>query len=258
MSYKLSHHGKVKLIEAICVLGTVGLVPVFFDLSLLISGVLLGWVFVGVGLCIAFHRLCTHSAFTPRNKAIKYVLLLIGTLCTASSPIAWAHTHRLHHKHADHVGDPTSPHGTLLHKLKNFFSHFESVSESKVCAKDLFTDPDYKFFHKYYFRIIMVYVITLTVWNPMYAVYFYMVPVTYVVICMGWISTLSHLKGTSVFGYRNYDTNDSTYNSLLWQVLTMGDGLHNNHHANAGRWNSAEKWWEFDIAAQVIKVISRV
>jgi fatty-acid desaturase len=36
--------------------------------------------------------------------------------------------------------------------------------------------------------------------------------------------------------------------------LFCGD-WHNNHHNKATNWNQREKWWEFDIPAQIIKLI---
>jgi fatty-acid desaturase len=55
------------------------------------------------------------------------------------------------------------------------------------------------------------------------------------------------------FSYRNHETNDNTTNDLF-TGLFCGD-WHNNHHNKATNWNQREKWWEFDIPAQMIKLI---
>jgi stearoyl-CoA desaturase (delta-9 desaturase) len=256
MNFKLSHSDKVKILQAICIVGLLA-IPIWFDAKLLVVGLILGWVFHGVGLCVTLHWLCTHREFEPRNSVVKSFLLYVSVLCTLGSPIAWAVTHRAHHKYTDLVNDPTYPHGNAWHVIKNFFSYYDSVKGEKLCAKDLFTDKQYLFFHRNYFKLLAVYVFGLLLASPVYIVYFYAVPVVFSVVCIGWVSTLAHLPKLSVFGYRNFDTPDTTYNSHFWQVVTMGEGLHNNHHANAGNRNTAIKWHEFDIAALIIRMIGK-
>jgi stearoyl-CoA desaturase (delta-9 desaturase) len=185
------------------------------------------------------------------------MLLFIANLGTVGSPIAWTATHRLHHKHADKLEDPTNPKGSVWHKFKNFFSHFKKLPNEKVCVKDLVADRDYLFFHKYYFQIIGFYILLLTIINPLYVGYLYAIPVVYNVICVGWVTTLAHSPELSIFGYRNYNTDDSTYNSLFWQLITMGEGLHNNHHAKPNLWNTAIKKYEFDIASWFIRLLRK-
>jgi stearoyl-CoA desaturase (delta-9 desaturase) len=56
-----------------------------------------------------------------------------------------------------------------------------------------------------------------------------------------------------IWGYRNHNVNDKSRNNWLASVLALGEGWHNNHHANPGRWWQGEKWWEFDPPAFMIK-----
>jgi fatty-acid desaturase len=56
-------------------------------------------------------------------------------------------------------------------------------------------------------------------------------------------------------GYRRYNTNDMSQNSWLASILSLGEGWHNNHHANPGRWYQGETWWEIDPPAFMIKHI---
>ena len=59
------------------------------------------------------------------------------------------------------------------------------------------------------------------------------------------------------FGYRNFDTPDTTYNNLLFHYLALGtmpSMLQNNHHGikkNAATY----KWFEFDSFEIIIKVL---
>ena len=57
---------------------------------------------------MGYHRLLTHRGYkTP--KWIEYFLTLCGTLALEGGPIFWVATHRIHHQHSDHEGDPHTP-----------------------------------------------------------------------------------------------------------------------------------------------------
>ena len=57
---------------------------------------------------MGYHRLLTHRGYkTP--KWVEYFLTLCGTLALEGGPIFWVATHRIHHQHSDHEGDPHSP-----------------------------------------------------------------------------------------------------------------------------------------------------
>jgi fatty-acid desaturase len=86
------------------------------------------------------------------------------------------------------------------------------------------------------------------------------VPVLYSFITTSWVTVVAHIplskhwffrKGT----YRIYNSDDYTYNSHVWQFLTWGEGYHNTHHACPWLWNNAILDKEFDISAQIIKVL---
>jgi stearoyl-CoA desaturase (delta-9 desaturase) len=254
---KLTHHQKVQLAEAVCFAVTFLGLFLYFDVKLFLISLVLGWFVHGIGLSVTLHRLCTHRAFTPRNRLIKLFLLFVATISTLGSPIAWAITHITHHKNVDTPLDPTYPKGTVWHTVKSFFSYFHTVPLDKCCIKGLCSDKDYFFFHRHYFKILLAYVVLLGLINPLYIIYVYAIPVVFSVICIGWVSTLAHLPGLSVFGYRNHNTNDNTYNSLFWQLITWGEGLHNNHHAKAFAKSTAEKWFEFDLTYLFIRLVNK-
>ena len=65
------------------------------------------------------------------------------------------------------------------------------------------------------------------------------------------INSLCHM-----FGKRRYDTADTSRNSLLLALLTMGEGWHNNHHYYATSVNQGFFWWEFDISSYILRLLS--
>ena len=62
----------------------------------------------GSGIGMGYHRLLTHRGYkTP--KWVEYFLTICGTLALEGGPIFWVATHRIHHQHSDHEGDPHTP-----------------------------------------------------------------------------------------------------------------------------------------------------
>lgn len=53
--------------------------------------------------------------------------------------------------------------------------------------------------------------------------------------------------------YRNYETEDQSWNNKVLQMIDIGEGLHNNHHFKPDLYDQAHKPGEFDFAAFVIK-----
>ena len=67
------------------------------------------------------------------------------------------------------------------------------------------------------------------------------------------INSLTHL-----FGSRRYRTTDTSRNSFLLALITLGEGWHNNHHYYQSTANQGWFWWEIDISYYVLKVMSWV
>jgi stearoyl-CoA desaturase (delta-9 desaturase) len=81
----------------------------------------------------------------------------------------------------------------------------------------------------------------------------------------GFISTVALWHGTfvinsltHVFGERRYLTRDTSRNSLVLAIITLGEGWHNNHHFHQNTANQGWFWWEIDITFYVLKLLSLV
>jgi stearoyl-CoA desaturase (delta-9 desaturase) len=58
--------------------------------------------------------------------------------------------------------------------------------------------------------------------------------------------------------YRNHSLSDDSQNNLLIGFISLGFGWHNNHHADPKKLDLQEKWWEYDIEAQIGKIFSKI
>src|SRR3954467_9278470 len=81
----------------------------FFSWTNVITAIVLHWFAVGFGISLGYHRLHTHRGYKT-SKAFEYFLAVCGTLSLEGGPIFWVATHRVHHQHSDHDGDPHTPH----------------------------------------------------------------------------------------------------------------------------------------------------
>ena len=104
-------NGQINWITAIAMSAFhIGAVAAFFfiDWGAIAMMFFLWWVAGSLGIGMGYHRLLTHRGYkTP--KWVEYFLTLCGTLALEGGPIFWVATHRIHHQHSDHEGDPHTP-----------------------------------------------------------------------------------------------------------------------------------------------------
>jgi len=55
------------------------------------------------------------------------------------------------------------------------------------------------------------------------------------------------------YGYRNFKTKDNSTNNTFINIITLGSGLHNNHHADPMNYSNKVKNYEFDFPAWIIE-----
>ena len=252
---RISNDSKVKLMQAVVYVFAILTLVFYFDWSLFIYSLILGWFWFGIAGSLCLHKLSSHAVFVPKNRLIKWVLLWFGTIATLGSTIGWAAGHREHHATTDKKTDPHRPFGSLFHKFKMWFYYFPTWVIDPMLVKDLATDPDHRFFHRNYYKVIFVYMIILGLIDFRFIGYFYAVPVLCTLFGISWATVIAHVPQLGYFSWRTYNTDDYTYNSNFWNVLLIGEGYHNTHHACPWLWNLAINKGEWDMAAWMIKLI---
>ncbi len=65
------------------------------------------------------------------------------------------------------------------------------------------------------------------------------------------VNSVCHLWGRQPFPGR-----DESRNNLVFGILALGEGWHNNHHAFPTSARHGLRWWEFDLSYYVIRALA--
>lgn len=205
-----------------------------------------------VGTTVGYHRLVAHKSFETYTP-VYYFIIACGMVCSVSSPLTNALIHRSHHKYTDSKRDPHSPH---LYGIKYaFFGDWMDKREVRPdfrLIREEMNDPFMRFTHKYYTPLLMCVPLLLLLIDWKAAVYLYIVPAGLMYYNKGYLNTVGHMWGT-----RRFDTPDKSRNSWAMNIASLGDGWHNNHHADPSNWNTSKVWWELDPAAWFIWLVKK-
>ena len=202
-----------------------------------------------LGASIGYHRLFSHKSFDS-PAWFKHLCMMCGHMAGIGSAISWVAIHRSHHAHTDQsTQDPHSPHHHAWYKVL-WLSMFEQVNIRYV--KDLLRSPAHVWWHKYYWHVHVIIFVMMMLISPTWLVCAYLAPQALTWSMGGALNIVNHM-----WGYKNHTTKDHSTNNWIFGVLYWGEGWHNNHHAHANRYQFGERWWEFDMGAMIIKLVTQ-
>jgi stearoyl-CoA desaturase (delta-9 desaturase) len=156
-----------------------------------------------------------------------------------------------------------------------FFQHrdFEDCSTFEPMTRDILRDPFYRRLERNY-NWVLVYITSILIFfligvvvgwptggSAMAGVQFGLSLVVWGVFLrtvLMWHLTWSISSVTHVWGYQSYATGDCSRNNVLIGLLSMGEGWHNNHHADTRAASHGHKWWELDITWLTICLLEKL
>jgi stearoyl-CoA desaturase (delta-9 desaturase) len=225
----------------------------------------------GHGIAIGFHRLFTHSSFTP-NRPLKIILAAIGSMALQGSVIGWVANHRRHHRFSDQPGDPHSPHrygtGPLAQLRGLGYAHVgwlfaADLTSADRYAPDLLRDRD---------------LVVVSRLFPLFAVISLAIP-----FGIGWLwegtlggaitaviwaglvrmALLHHVTWSinsicHVWGRRPFATKDESRNVGVLAIFSFGESWHNFHHAHPSAARHGALSRQIDTSALLIRAFEKL
>jgi stearoyl-CoA desaturase (delta-9 desaturase) len=225
----------------------------------------------GFGITIGFHRLFTHKSFET-SKVMQALFAILGSMAVEGPVFKWVAQHRLHHQHSDEAEDPHSPH---LHG-HGFKGMLRGLWHSHV---GWLFEKDYNNLQRYIpdlaaSRVLTWISNTFTLWV---AVGLLIPTVLGGVLTMSWSGALvgfiwgglariflvHHVTWSinsvcHIWGSQPYRSHDESRNNVVFGVLAMGEGWHNNHHAFPTSAKHGLAWWQVDVSYYVIRLMELV
>ena len=260
-------------IPFIHVMACMAFFPYFFSWTGVVLAVLGLYVFGTLGINLCYHRMLTHQGMVA-PKWLEHSLAILGVCTMQDTPACWVAMHRIHHKHSDERPDPHSPlvsffwgHcGWLMYENRDFLN----VNHYQRYVRDILRDPFYLKLERQ-FNWVWIYAASMVVFFSAGAVagliggfppvqfgLSLLVWGVFVRTVLTWHITWSVNSVTHVWGYRNYETSDSSRNNFLVGLWSNGEGWHNNHHADQRAAAHGHKWWEFDVTWLTVLALEKI
>jgi len=203
-------------------------------------------------LTIAFvsvylHRSLAHRAVTF-HPVLAHVMRFYLWFTTGIVSTTWVAVHRKHHRYTDLPNDPHSPvqRGLLRVLFGGTFMYLKAGADpvsmqayGRGCPRDWVEKNVYERFSYAGLPCCLALYCFVFGWigAVMFLVNFLWIPFW----GAGVVNGIGHM-----FGYRNFNTNDSSTNIFPIGLLMAGEELHNNHHNAPGSAKLSRRWFEFD------------
>ncbi|OIN57384.1 acyl-CoA desaturase [Arsenicibacter rosenii] len=216
------------------------------------------------------HRYGAHKMFTMSKfwERFFYFLTYLSQGSSYLSPRAYAVLHRMHHAYSDTPKDPHSPHNStnvfqMMWKTKDIYNAV--LHRRAPIAKHFDRNyPHWTFIEKIgdswvsrvaWGTLYSLFYIFAYLYLDMHWAFFFLLPIHFL---MGPIHGAIVNWSGHKYGYQNFDNHDKSRNSLIFDLLMLGELFQNNHHKRPNDANFGARWWEFDPTYPVIRVLDKL
>jgi len=214
------------------------------------------------------HRYFSHRSYKT-SRIFQFILAVVAASSGQRGPIWWAVHHRTHHKYSDQDRDPHSP-----VKSGFWYAHIgwvldqEKLATNLDDAKDLSKYSELVWLNKYHYifpyismattYLIGEYTVVLgATGNGLSAlVWVFFLSTMLSLQATFAVNSLTHAQKHNFFNIRQFYTSDTTTNSWILCIPTMGASWHNNHHRYKNAARAGFYWWELDLSYIALKTLS--
>jgi stearoyl-CoA desaturase (delta-9 desaturase) len=199
-----------------------------------------------------YHRYFSHRSFKT-SRVFQFLLAFIAMTSGQKGILWWAGHHRHHHLHSDTEEDLHSP--TLF---GFFWAHIgwiisDRYNQTRIDhIADFAKYPELRSLNRWHFVPPVILAAALYLIGG-WGLFLWGFCISTVLLWHGTftINSLAHLVGS-----RRYVTSDTSKNSFLLSLITLGEGWHNNHHHYMASVRQGFFWWELDVTYYLLKMLS--
>lgn len=199
-----------------------------------------------------YHRYFSHRSFKT-GRVFQFILAFMAMTSSQKGVLWWAAHHRHHHRYSDTEEDLHSP------TLRGFWwSHVGWILSDRYdkteveLIRDFYKYPELRWLN----RNFLVPPVALAVVLFMAGGWGALIWGFFISTVMLWHGSFTVNSLAHVFGRRRYPTSDTSKNSFLLALVTMGEGWHNNHHHYMASARQGFFWWEIDGTYYLLKALS--
>ena len=200
-----------------------------------------------------YHRYFAHRSYRT-SRPVQLLLAFGGTTALQKGPLWWASHHRAHHRDSDTEADVHTPLKGFWHSHVGWILADRQKGTDLDSIRDFAKYPELRFLERFDWigpwmlgiasfliagwsgLVVGFFCSTIAVWHGTFIV-----------------NSLAH-----VFGRRRYATTDTSRNSFLIALVTLGEGWHNNHHHYQASARQGFFWWELDPSYYVLRTLAAV
>ena len=218
---------------------------------------LVSWFFAGVYLSCVIHMGIAHRALDYQDWFVKTLSVVNNTFGVYINPVTWVNRHRLHHRYADHAGDPNKLAADGFWKTL-YLCLFPYKTDVNI-ANDaiLQTWPMRLAANPVYFVVAQTASFLLLWWLVGSLGFAALLWVGTRVFAM-WVNMVqNYWTHDRRYGYRRYEDDDNAMNIADWLpvMATFSACLQNNHHHSPQFLRLSHVDTEFDFGFTTVKVM---
>jgi stearoyl-CoA desaturase (delta-9 desaturase) len=201
-----------------------------------------------------YHRYFAHRTFKT-GRVFQFLLAALGASALQKGPLWWAAHHRFHHRFSDMEEDIHSPtrRGFLWAHVGWIVSErYDETDWARI--PDFARFPELRFLNRWHWTPYALLIVALYALGGFQAVVWGAIVSTVLL----WHGTFTINSLAHVFGKRVYETTDTSRNSFILALITMGEGWHNNHHYYQASANQGFHWWQVDVTFWILVLLEKV
>ena len=209
------------------------------------------------GVTIYLHRHQAHRAL-ELHPLVSHFFRLWLWLTTGMVTKEWVAVHRKHHAKVETPEDPHSPIqaginrvlwlGAFLYRKET--AHKETLEQYGHNTPDDWMEKNIYTPYNFYGVFVMM-AINFLLFGVAIGILIWAIQMAWIPFwAAGVINGIGHN-----WGYRHYETPDTSTNIVPFGALIGGEELHNNHHAFPSSAKFSNKWWEFDLGWFYIRLL---